>query len=51
MYSVDCEYFKEKFETVDELVEAVLEAGLDPNYMILQDGVPIGETVFDIMVP
>jgi hypothetical protein len=46
-YTLDCSYYTKSFNTVDALVEAVVADGMDPNYEILRDGKPTGETVID----
>ena len=49
MYSLDCGYYKEEFNTVDELIEAVLSGGMDPNYELTYNGEPTGEQLFELM--
>ena len=51
MYSLNCSYFTERFETVDALLSAVLETGTDPNSEILRNGQPTGETAWDLIEP
>lgn len=51
MYSLDCSYFNESFQTLDALLNAVLERGMDPNYEILRNGQPTGETAWDLIGP
>lgn len=50
MYSLDCSYFKEEFESIDELVEHCTVSGMDPSYEITEDGVGIEENLIDYMV-
>ena len=50
-YSLDCTYWNQSFDTIEELTQAVLEQGMDPNYEILDEGRGIGETAFDHMTP
>lgn len=47
MYSLDCTYYKNEFETVEELVEAVMINGMDPNYEITLNGELTGESLID----
>jgi len=49
MYTLDCSYYKDEFETLDELLNEVTTSGMDPNYEILKDGKPTGETAWDLM--
>ena len=46
-YSIDCEYYKNKFETLDDLVNEIQNSGMDPNYEIMKNGIGQGETVWD----
>jgi hypothetical protein len=46
MYSLDCSYFEEEFNTLDELIYYVEQVGMDPNYEIIRDGKLTGETAF-----
>ena len=40
---------KQEFNSIDELVNYVMESGADPNYEILKDGKGIGEQVIDLI--
>lgn len=51
MYSLNCSYFTESFQTLDALLRAVLESGTDPNHEILRNGQPTGETAWDLIEP
>ena len=51
MYTLDCKYYQKEFRTVDELLTDVLESGMDPNYEILRNGKPTGETAWDLIGP
>ena len=50
MYSLDCSYFKEEFESINDLVEHCTVNGMDPNYEITENGDGIGEELIDYMV-
>ena len=50
MYSLDCNYYKKKFNTISELIDDVLSSGMDPNYEITRNGSSTGETAWDLMV-
>jgi len=49
MYSLDCNYYKKEFNTVDELINDVMMSGMDPNYEITRDGKKTGEQVIDLI--
>lgn len=51
MYTLDCNYYQREFRTVAELLTDVLESGMDPNYEILRNGQPTGETAWDLIGP
>jgi hypothetical protein len=50
MYSLDCSYYTAEFETLEELIEAVMLGGMDPNYEITENGDGIGEELIDYIV-
>jgi hypothetical protein len=49
MYSLNCSYYTAEFETLDELIEAMMINGMDPNYEITRNGKPTGEMVIDLI--
>ena len=49
MYSLDCNYYKVEFDTLEELIEAVMINGMDPNYEIIKDGELTGEQLIDLI--
>jgi len=49
MYSLNCNYYKKKFNTIDELIDDVVLNGMDPNYEITRDGKGTGEYVIDLI--
>jgi len=49
MYSLDCSYFKRKFDSVNDLVNDVSSSGMDPNYEITYNGLGTGEMVIDLL--
>jgi len=51
MYSLKCSYFNHNFETIDELLDYVIERGMDPNYEITRNGEETGETAWDLIGP
>ena len=48
-YSLDCSYFVNEFKSIDELVDYVVDNGMDPNYEITANGSPTGEMVIDLI--
>ena len=50
MYSLDCNYYKKEFDSIDELLDDVTTSGMDPNYEITRNGKNTGETAWDLMV-
>jgi hypothetical protein len=49
MYSLDCDYYKAEFNTIDELILHVMMSGMDPNYQITKDGKLTGEMAIDFI--
>ena len=49
IYSLDCNYFDEEFDTMSELVDYVIYSGMDPNWEITIDGEPSGEQIIDLL--
>ncbi len=47
MYSLDCEYFKAEFKSVNDLLDYIIQTGMDPNYKITRNGKSIGEKASD----
>jgi hypothetical protein len=47
MYSLNCDYYKTEFNTLDELIEAVMYSGMDPSYEIYKNGKGTGELLED----
>jgi hypothetical protein len=50
MYSLNCGYFVEEFNTLNELLYYVVEVGMDPNYEITRNGKPTGEYLIEHIV-
>ena len=49
MYSLDCPYYNEEWNSLNELIDDVVSSGMDPNYEITLNGQGTGETLFEIM--
>ena len=50
MYSLDCSYFKEEFNSFNELINHVIYSGMDPSYEVTKDGKGTGEYLKDFIV-
>ena len=50
MYSLDCNYFNLKFNTLSELINYVILYGIDPNYEITKDNKKTGEFLNDHII-
>lgn len=49
MYSLKCNYYNKCFNTLEQLINDVLNSGQDPNYEITFNGQPTGEILFNLM--
>jgi hypothetical protein len=49
MYSLNCDYFVEEFNSLDELINYMMQVGMDPNYEITRNGKLTGEMVIDLI--
>jgi hypothetical protein len=49
MYSLNCKYFKLKFESIEELINYVITSGMDPNYQITKDGKKTNDFLIDLI--
>jgi hypothetical protein len=49
MYSLNCSYYIKEFKTLEELIEAVMVDGMDPNYEITKNGKLTGEFMIDLI--
>ena len=49
-YNLDCPYYKDEFDTLDELINNVIESGMDPNYEITKNGVGTGEDIVELII-
>lgn len=47
MYSLDCTYYTKSFPTLDELINDIINSGMDPNYEITFNGEGTGEQAID----
>jgi len=49
MYGLKCNYYKSKFETLEALLEDIINSGMDGNYLITRDGKSTGEYARDLI--
>jgi len=49
-YSLKCNYYTKEFPTVQELIDDIMESGMDPNYEITKNGKGMGEDASDFIV-
>lgn len=49
MYSLKCCYYDKEFNSIQELIQNIIESGMDPNYEITKDGKPTGEMAIDLI--
>ena len=47
MYSLECYYYIREFKSLDDLINDVINSGMDPDYEITFNGEGIGEKVID----
>jgi hypothetical protein len=50
MYSLDCNYYRKEFNSINELVEDVISSGMDPSYEITLNGKGVGEDLTNFIV-
>jgi hypothetical protein len=50
MYTLNCSYYNKSFNSLDELINDVLNSGMDPNYEIMFDNKCIGEYLIDFVL-
>lgn len=49
MYKLDCSYYDRQFHSIEELIQDIIESGMDPNYEILFNGNLTGECAIDLI--
>jgi hypothetical protein len=49
MYTLNCKYYKKKFNTIHELIDDIMISGMDPNYWIYKDGKSVGTKAIDLI--
>jgi hypothetical protein len=49
MYGLNCSYYTKTFPTIDELVDDIIQSGMDPNYQITFNGESTGDMAIDLI--
>jgi len=49
MYSLKSDYYKKEFNTLEELIEDVINSGMDPNHEVTINGKPTGDLIIDLI--
>jgi hypothetical protein len=49
MYSLKCDYYTKEFPTLEELIDDVMNSGMDPNHEVTRDGQGTGEEAIDFI--
>ena len=50
MFTLDCNYYNKAFNSFEDLINDVVESGMDPNVEIVYNGKPSGEFPIDYIV-
>ena len=48
-FSLDCDYYNEEFDSIDELIDDIASSGMDPNYEITRNGINTGELAIELL--
>ena len=49
MYSLECSYYEKQFNSLNELIEDVINSGMDPNYNITINGKRTDDVLIDFI--
>lgn len=49
MYGLKCSYYTKTFPTLDQLIDDIIQSGMDPNYEITFNGKGTGEEAIDLI--
>jgi hypothetical protein len=49
MYTLNCNYYTNQFNTIDELIHDIIMSGMDPDYEITKDGKSTGTKAIDLI--
>jgi hypothetical protein len=47
VYSLNCDWYTKKFNSIQELIDDCISSGMDPNYEVLKNGVSTNELLFN----
>jgi hypothetical protein len=50
MFTLDCNYYNKAFNSFEDLINDVVESGMDPNVEIVYNGEASGEFPIDYIV-
>jgi hypothetical protein len=50
-YGIEDPNFTQQFDTLQELIDAVIETGADPNWRLTRNGKPTPELLIDLIQP
>ena len=50
-FSLDCDYYNEEFDSVNDLINYIASSGMDPNYEITKNNKGTGELAIELMMP
>jgi hypothetical protein len=48
-YTINCSYYKKSFDTIIELIEDIIESGMDTDYEIIENGEKTGEVIHNLI--
>lgn len=48
-YTLKAKYYTKEFTSKSALISDVISSGMDPNYEILKNGEPTGESAIDLI--
>ena len=49
MFTLDCSYYQKSFKHFEDLINDIIDSGMDPNYEIVFNGEPSGEFAIDLI--
>jgi hypothetical protein len=49
MYTLNCSYYNKSFKSLNELINDVVDSGMDPNYEVMFDDKGLNEYLVDLI--
>ena len=49
MYGLNCSYYTKTFPTINQLIDDVIDSGMDPNYEITYNGKVTGDLAIHLI--